>query len=51
MASSSNTLLANLLCALSLAVTANLSYTTASRDKESAQEVLEFATKALQLWK
>ncbi|KAG6838291.1 hypothetical protein C0991_010234, partial [Blastosporella zonata] len=56
MASSSNTLLptradfASRLCALSLAVSANLSYATASGDEDSAREALEFAAEALLSW-
>ncbi|KAG6839048.1 hypothetical protein C0991_006354 [Blastosporella zonata] len=56
MVSSSSTLLptkANFtiwLCALSLAVTANLSHAAASGDEESALEALEFAAEALLSW-
>ncbi|KAG6838332.1 hypothetical protein C0991_012551, partial [Blastosporella zonata] len=56
MASSSNTLLptradfASRLCALSLAVSANLSDASASGDKDSAREALKFAAKALLSW-
>ncbi|KAG6838028.1 hypothetical protein C0991_002544, partial [Blastosporella zonata] len=56
MASSSNTLLptradfASRLRALSLAVSANLSYATASGDKDSAWEALKFAAEALLSW-
>ncbi|KAG6839247.1 hypothetical protein C0991_004407 [Blastosporella zonata] len=56
MASSLNTLLltradfVNWLCFLTLAVSANISYATASQEEQSAREALEFAAKALQLW-
>ncbi|KAG6838356.1 hypothetical protein C0991_012344, partial [Blastosporella zonata] len=56
MVSSSNTLLAtradfaSRLCALSLAVSANLSNAAASGDKDSAREALEFAAEALLSW-
>ncbi|KAG6838223.1 hypothetical protein C0991_000940, partial [Blastosporella zonata] len=56
MASSSNTLLptradfASWLHALSLAVSANLSYAAASGDKDSAREALEFTAEALLSW-
>ncbi|KAG6858004.1 hypothetical protein C0991_004045, partial [Blastosporella zonata] len=56
MASSSSTLLLTKadftiqLCALSLAVTANLLHAAASGDKESALEALEFAAEALLSW-
>ncbi|KAG6839197.1 hypothetical protein C0991_004972, partial [Blastosporella zonata] len=38
------------LCALSLAITANLLHATASGDEESALEALEFAAEALLSW-
>ncbi|KAG6852344.1 hypothetical protein C0991_000514, partial [Blastosporella zonata] len=56
MASSSNTLLparanfVNQLRALSMAVSANLSYAATSQDKQPTRDALKFAAKALRLW-